>query len=246
MTTGKGGGSGSHREVEQSAEDTRAGRGGRRRNAGRKKTGRCRDAPHRRRPTLSAAHPVHVVLRTAVRVSWRTGAFYALVRKALQGTLGRPDFRIVHVSIQHTHVHLLVEASDRRALSRGMQSFTIRLARLVHHANARRVGCGKVFAFRYHATQIRTARHARHALAYVLNNWRRHRADDENRATRAAKLDPYASGMSFDGWRGQRRWRAPGGYVPLPVARPQTALLGADWQIHGLIDLWETPGPLPI
>ncbi len=220
--------------------------GGRRRNAGRKKSGRCRDAPHRSRPSLSPSHPVHVVLRTAVRVSWRTGKFYALVHRALKGTLGRPDFRVVHVSIQHSHVHLLVEADDRKALSRGMQSFSIRLARLVHRAASDhgRLSCGKVFAFRYHATQIRTAHHARHALAYVLNNWRRHRVDQEDREARAAKLDPFASGLSFEGWSQRRRWRPPADYDPLPVARAQTSLLAFDWQVHGLIDLWETPGPL--
>jgi REP element-mobilizing transposase RayT len=119
--------------------------------------------------------------------AWRTRHYYDLVRRALQGTLGRRDFRIVHVSIQHTHVHLLVEAENRKALTRGMQSFAIRLARLVHRADKGRIGCGKVFAYRYHATQIRTARHARHALAYVLNNWRRHRIDLNERDT--AKLD---------------------------------------------------------
>ena len=36
------------------------------------------------------------------------------------------------------------------------------------------VGAGKVFPDRYHAQIIRTPRQARHALAYVLNNWRKH------------------------------------------------------------------------
>jgi putative transposase len=176
-------------------------------------------------------------MKTVVRVACRTREFYARVHCALRGTLGRDDFRIVHVSLQNKHLHLLVEASDRRALTRGMQSFTIRLARIFNRDTNRG---GRVFVYRYHATQIRTARHARNALAYVLNNWRRHRVD---RDQPTAKLDRYSSGVSFDGWRGGRL-RVPPGYDPLPVSPPRTNLLGSEWQKFGLIDVWERPGPL--
>jgi hypothetical protein len=142
------------------------------------------------------------------------------------------------MSIQDNHLHLLVEANDRRALTRGMQSFTIRLARHVH---ARFGGCGKVFAFRYHATQIRTAYHARNALSYVLNNWRRHNIDLLERSK--AALDDMSSAITFDGWRG-RRFDVPAEYDPLPVSPPRTALLASDWKVHGLIGTDERPGPL--
>jgi hypothetical protein len=158
------------------------------------------------------------------------------VRRVLVRYLGRADFRIVHVSIQHNHVHLLVEAHDRRALTRGMQSFAINVARAIKR------GPGKVFAYRYHATQIKTPWHARHALAYVLNNWRRHREDVRSAKTLAARLDPYASGVAFSGWAQRVRFRAPPGYEPLPVSSPATQLLRFDWQTFGLIDLDEKPG----
>ncbi|MEO6775436.1 MAG: transposase, partial [Kofleriaceae bacterium] len=212
-------------------------RGGKRVGAGRKKTGRCRDAPHRKRPVLERLHPVHVVLRHTGRLSWRTRTYYDHVRRALRGMLGRDDFRVCHISIQDTHLHLLVEAVDRKALARGMQSFAIRLARQVHSDG----GCGKVFEYRYHATQIRTASHARHALSYVLNNWRRHRLDVENGRVLTQKLDVYGSGIGFDGWIDRRPFDIPRGYEPLPVSRAQTALLGFEWQRYGLIDFFETP-----
>jgi putative transposase len=217
-------------------------RGGKRAGAGRKKTGRCRDAPHRRRPPLEARHPVHVVLRRTGRCSLRTRTYYNFVRAALRGMLPRTDFRVVHVSIQDSHLHMLVEATDRKALARGMQSFAIRLACRVHSDG----GCGKVFEYRYHATQIQTAWHARHALAYVLNNWRRHRLDWANGRVLAQKLDVYASGIGFDGWNHRRAFLIPRGYEPLPVAGAQTALLAFEWKQFGLIDLFETPGPLAL
>src|SRR5262249_27184310 len=150
-------------------------RGGARPGAGRKKTGRNHDAPHRKRPPLSPTHPVHVVWRVRKWYPWlRRGPIYHALRRVLERYLGRADFRVVHVSIQNTHLHFLVEAIDRRALSHGLHSLAINAARAFHRADNR---SGKVFAYRYHATQIRTPWHARHALAYVLNNWRRHRAD---------------------------------------------------------------------
>ena len=220
-------------------EEAKATPGGRRPNAGRKKTGRCHDAPHRTRPPLSPAHPVHVVLRVTRRVTLRRGAIYHALRRVLARYFRRPDFRVVHLSIQRDHLHLLVEADDTRALTRGMQSFAINAARAI---NASDGGCGKVFAYRYHASQIRTARYARSALAYVLNNWRKHRLDYEHAAARRAKLDPYASGLAFGGWT--VALATPRGYAPLPVSPPRTRLLAYAWRRYGPIDPEELPGPL--
>lgn len=169
----------------------------------------------------------------------RCGVTYRALRRVLTRYLGRIDFRIVHISIQRNHLHLLVEAADRRALSRGMQSFAINAARAIQR------GPGNVFAYRYHATQIKTPWHARHALAYVLNNWRRHREDSRSARTIAAKLDPYASGLAFTGWAQRVRFHAPDGYQSLPVSPPATPLFCFDWQQFGLIDVHEVPGPQP-
>ncbi|MGE5187035.1 MAG: transposase [Acidobacteriota bacterium] len=218
-------------------------RGGKRAGAGRKKTGMCRDVPHRARPELDARHPVHVVVRMKKErsIGLRRGRLYARMRKVIVRYLGRDDFRIVHLSIQQNHLHLLLEAISKRALSRGMQSFTINAARAI---NADHDSVGKVWEFRYHATQIRTARQARNTLAYVLNNWRRHREDFANGRLRDAKLDPYASGLALDGWN--EKFLTPEGYTPLPVSSPQTRLLKTDWKRFGLLEPHEAPGPLAL
>ena len=142
----------------------------------------------------------HVTLRSKRRTSWRRREH---VRRAaprprlLSREPGAPDFRICHLSIQKNHIHLIVEAADEQALSRGMQSFAIRAARAINRDDG---CCGKVFAYRYHATQITTAKYARHALAYVLNNWRRHREDFLNGHMVRAQLDEFSSAVSFEGW----------------------------------------------
>jgi hypothetical protein len=98
-------------------------------------------------------------------------------------------FRIVHLSIQRNHVHLLVEADNKYALANGLQRFQISAAKNVNREVSierclpvrRR---GSVFPDRYHMEIITTPRQARHALAYVLNNWRKHREDKASALTR--------------------------------------------------------------
>lgn len=213
---------------------TKGTHGGRRAGAGRKKTNKRRGGPHRVRPELSPRHPVHVTLRAR---KWfpelRRRDYYAAINRVLKHILGRADFRVVHGSIQNTHFHFLVEAQDRRALTRGMQSLAIRLS------HALTGGQGKVFEERYHAVQIRTARQARNTLAYVLNNWRRHRIWAGN-----APVDAYSSGVSFTGWSQRLSFRLPTEYEPLAMSSPRTALLRSEWANYGSIDPYERPGPI--
>ena len=110
-------------------------RGGKRRGAGRKPKGHQAGSPHRTRPELNARHPVHVVLRVIGAVgSLRRRFTYRAIREATLTTARREDFRIVHVSIQRTHIHLLVEADHKAALASGMQGFQISAAKHLHAA----------------------------------------------------------------------------------------------------------------
>jgi REP element-mobilizing transposase RayT len=213
--------------------------GGFREGAGRKKSVR-RGGAHRVRPDLSAKHAVHVTLRMNGGTALRQGKAYRAIRRVLCALLDATDFRVIHLSIQNNHLHLIVEAENKDALRRGMQRFSIRAARALQEAFGWR---GKIFPWRYHATQITTPRQARNTLAYVLNNWRRHREDRVNAATMKANVDPYSSGIGFDGWIGAPRFAVPAGYEPLPVQPPRTSLMKRDWRRCGLIDLFERPGP---
>jgi REP element-mobilizing transposase RayT len=199
-------------------------RGGKRKGAGRPARGPRPSERHKQRPHLRASHPVHVTIRTSPRVgSLRRLDKYRALRHALITTFTRDGFRIVHLSIQRTHVHLLVEATGRMTLARGMQAFQISAARLLNRIAHRN---GSVFTDRYHAVALTSPRRVRNALGYVLNNWRRHR---ERTATR---IDPYSSASSFDGWS---RPVEPAD-DPLPVWRPKTWLLSEGWRRHGRID----------
>ncbi|MBX3155039.1 MAG: transposase [Deltaproteobacteria bacterium] len=159
-------------------------------------------------------------------------------------------FRIVHVSIQRTHVHLLVEADHKMALSRGMQSFQISAAKHINReysAKARlpRRRRGAVFPDRFHQEIITSPRQTRHALAYVLNNWRKHREDRS--ADPRWNVDPFSTGVLFDGWKPHAEdalmWRWRDTYDPLVVYRPRSWLLREGWRRHGLLAFGEVPGP---
>lgn len=203
-------------------------------------------SPHKVREAFKASSPIHVVLRVRRELgSLRRGVIYRAIRAATVVAGRHEDVRIVHLSIQRTHLHLLVEAEHRLALAKGMKAFQISAAK---HVNATiridgRRRRGQVFADRYHAEIVRTPRQARHVLSYVMNNWRKHREDRVGSA-RSWFVDPFSTGVHFDGWRelgdGQRwPWRAT--YRPLSVWPPRTWLLTTGWRRHGLIGCREVP-----
>jgi hypothetical protein len=132
--------------------------------------------------------------------------------------------RLVHYSVQGNHLHLVVEAEDKRALSRGMQGLAVRVARAINRATGRK---GKVFADHFFARELRTPAEVRRAIRYVLDNHLHH--DSERRL----QTDPCASDM--------------------PLAQPRTWLLSVGWlkSRAGTLPVayWpalpETPGPGP-
>ncbi|HEU4730960.1 MAG TPA: transposase [Kofleriaceae bacterium] len=229
-------------------------RGGKRRGAGRKPKGPRAGSPHKARPELKARHPVHVVLRTVAAVrSLRRRHTYQAIRWATLTTARREDFRIVHLSIQRTHIHLLVEADGKGALSAGMQGFQISAAKHLNRAISKgRPGPrrrGTVFPDRYHAEIITTPTQARHTLSYVLNNWRKH-GEPRHEMARTWKVDWFSTAAMFPGWAEygdepeERRhflWKGPATYDPLIVYQPRTWLLREGWKKAGPISKNETP-----
>src|ERR1041384_4026520 len=102
--------------------------GGRRKGAGRKPKHSPRRVSHKRRPPHGTRFPVHAILRArndAPRL--RRKDVYEEIAAALKAS-ERADFRVTHFSVQGNHIHLMVEAADATALSRGMQGLAVRVA----------------------------------------------------------------------------------------------------------------------
>ena len=215
-----------------------------RRGVGRPKKGERASERHQVRPPVKPKFPEHVVCRVEDDVrTLRTRHVYQAVRKALITTFAHDGFHIVHASIQDSHLHLLIEAADRTVLAKGMQGFQIAAAKYINAAITKQRGerrKGRVFRDRYFRQTIGNRRQARHALAYVLNNWRKHK---ENRApfAREWRVDPFSTATSFDGWR-EGVPEFPESYEPLPVWKAQSWLLSGGWKIYGRIPMAEVPG----
>ena len=223
--------------------------GGKRRGAGRPPKGERAGSPHKEREYLHAQYPVHVVLRTVRAVgNLRRRCVYQAIREATLTTARREDFRIVQLSIQRTHVHLLVEAKHKAALAKGMQGFQISAAKHLNAAISKgRPGPrrrGSVFPDRYYAEIITSPRQARHTLSYVMNNWRKHE-EDRKPATRGWRIDWFSSAATFPGWAEYGDapvfWRGPPTYDPLIVYQPRTWLLREGWKKSGSISCREVP-----
>ncbi|HEY0993232.1 MAG TPA: transposase [Kofleriaceae bacterium] len=223
-------------------------RGGKRKGSGRKPKGARAGSPHKRRPAIRPDQPLHVVLRVVAQVgNMRRRSLYKAMRDATITAGLRERFRIVHISLQRNHVHMLVEASNKLALARGMQGFQISAARHINTAlgvDRYRRRRGPVFADRYHLEVITSPTQAHRTLSYVLNNWRKHREDRDGLAS-TWLVDPFSSGISFPGWKELDdkavMWPVRDGYDPLFVRRPASWLLREGWKLVAPISARDVP-----
>jgi len=215
--------------------------GGARKGAGRKPAGSSPKMPRRTRPAHGKSHPALVTVKLRQHLP-------ALRRKAERNALwthfsrgkDRFGFRLLHFAILNDHLHFVVEAADRAALSRGLQGLLIRLARGLNKLWGRK---GKVFADRYHDRALKSPREVRNALVYVLGNalgnGKKHAAQGRM-IPRTTGPDVFTSAPWFDGFVeelevvGLER-------APLPVVGPRTWLAGVGWRRLGRIGFDEMP-----
>lgn len=147
-----------------------------------------------------------------------------------------PHFQVVHFTIQADHMHLIVEASDKRGLARGIAGLEVRIARRLNTLLNRK---GRFWSDRYHRRDLRTPTETRNVLRYVLLNSQKHyRVIGEG-----AFADPYSSAASFDGFaRTPTTFETPD---PWPWVEPRTWLLRVGWRRRGLIDPSDVPPSSP-
>ena len=222
--------------------------GGKRKGAGRKPKGERAGSAHEKRLDVKPYHALHVILRVVPEVgSLRRRGMYHARREATVVAAVHERIRIVHISLQRTHVHLLVEAENAEVLARGMQGFTISAARNINTVLGE--GCrrrrGRVFADRYHLVIAKTPRHVRNLIGYILGNWRRHGEDREG-LPKTWLVDPFSSGISFPDWKELEdkdvMWPIRDTYDPLVVRRPASWLVAEGWKRAGAISARDVPG----
>jgi putative transposase len=213
--------------------------GGKRANAGRKRSADRGRVSHAKRPVHKGRHPVHVTLRVKSGLpSFRQQRVHRLLAEVLRDQRRRhynDDFRVVHFSIQTNHLHLIVEADTERAeivaatrttpLRSGVSGLKIAFARRLNMMLRRR---GSVWDDRYHRHDLTTARETVRGLGYLFDNYTHHGEQSFGDGV----LDLHSSAWLFEGWAGphvvfdeRERWL-------WPICRAETWLLQKGWQKH--------------
>src|SRR5882672_10139505 len=224
---------------------------------------------HAARPELAVKEALLVTLKVQPGLpNLRSGGRFRVIREALrafrkvdltdleEGGAGE-GFRLAHFSVLGDHIHLIVEADSKLALSRGMQKLTMSMSRRLNALSVRRCGgnlrprgalsarpgwLGKVFRERYHARPLRTPTETRNAIAYVIFNADKHFG---SRDSGPVVPDPCSSAPYFDGFyelatfcRLQASTRGAvgpphpsnAGRADVPVTAPEGWLLRAGWR----------------
>src|SRR5579859_4029003 len=147
-------------------------RGGRRKGAGRPPNGERAMVSHLKRPRFEKITPAHVTLRIADAIpNLRSSRRFRLIRACFKDARRKEGMRLVEFAVLSNHLHLIVEADDNQALSRGVQGLCIRLAKALNRALGRR---GRVFADHYHSELLRSPARLVNAIRYVLGNAEHH------------------------------------------------------------------------
>jgi len=169
-------------------------RGGRRKNAGRKPSGKRSRVSHAKRPRITRSQPVMITMRVRDGIpKLRNAVVLELFENVLRAMRGYEGFRVIHFSLQTNHIHLTVEADSTAALTKGMQSLSIRFAKALNRLLGRK---GKVLADRYHISEMKTPLETKNKLAYVLCNANKH----GQKLPVGKVLAPYSSAAYFHGW----------------------------------------------
>jgi len=211
--------------------------GGSRVGSGRKPKNGIACVSHRERAALASRFPVHVTAKLSRGLPrLRSRREYAALRAAFHAGCDRGGFRLVHYAVLNDHLHFVVEAPERRALTRGVQGLLIRIARALNKLWQRR---GKVFADRYHDRILKTPREVRDVLRYVLGNARKHAAEGREVSVPQA-IDTYTSAPWFDGFLESVTVRGIEA-MPRPVTDSRTWMLTIGWRRHGLLSVHDLP-----
>jgi putative transposase len=168
-----------------------------------------------------------------------------LIFKKVRASIARAHrggLRVLHFSVQRDHLHLVVEAPDKRGMARGLQGVASGIARAVNRMTRRR---GRYWRDRYHRRDLTSPRAVRNAIVYVTMNFRKHEAYDDSVHT---VLDARSSAAWLDGWHPRAGpWLEELRRVPLvrdlapPISESSTWLGRIGWKRRGLLSPNELP-----
>jgi REP element-mobilizing transposase RayT len=126
---------------------------------------------HSTRERVTRHLPLHINFKLALeKGTLRNKTVLKFLAKAIAKARAK-DLRIIQFSLQHNHVHLIVEANNNQTLSKGMRALIISL---VMRLNFHWKKSGQRLKQRYHLHVLRTRREVQHACHYVRHNVIKH------------------------------------------------------------------------
>lgn len=108
------------------------------------------------------------------------------ILKALHHAIKRArlqKLRVIHYTLEHNHIHLLIEADNNKILHKGMQALGISLSKAINKIKQLK---GTVYKHRYHFRKLSSRRELKNALQYIFRNGMKHKRS-------MSVLDPYNS-----------------------------------------------------
>ncbi len=175
---------------------------------------------HAPRSELNDRSALHITLRVSRAVpSLRSRKRYAVIRNAFVKFAARGvSFRLVHFAVLSNHLHFIVEADSKHALSMGMQRLLHSISRRLNALSVREQGgrqkarepgagyrslagwLGRVFADRYHVHALKTPTEMERAVAYVRDNAKNHYGAQASGLARVGRrlLDTFSSFVRLD------------------------------------------------
>lgn len=157
----------------------RGGRGGRRPGSGRKRI-HSKGVSHKKREAVNQKTPLHINFRYKTHI--RNKDSLRLLKRAIINARAK-GLRVIHFSMQSNHIHIIVESSENKTLTKGMRSLTVTFAKGLKR--------GKVQTERFHLHVLKSVKEAKNAIRYVLFNQQKHEA------RKASRLDEYSSLLSL-------------------------------------------------
>lgn len=136
--------------------------GGKRKGSGRKRI-RSKGVAHRNREKVTRHTPLHINFKFKTTI--KNKFCLRLLKRAIVNARAF-GLRVIHFSLQHNHIHLIIEADNNDILTTGMRSLTITFAKGLK--------IGKVQVERYHLHVLKSIRETKNAINYVLFNKQKH------------------------------------------------------------------------
>lgn len=126
---------------------------------------------HTRRPLLKKPSSLHLTIKIEKQKSHlKNKTILAILKRAILNAR-KQQLRVIHFTLEHDHVHLLIEAENNRVLGKGMQAFGVTLSKAI---NRLKKLTGQVYKHRYHFRKITSSRQLKNVMSYIFRNGMKH------------------------------------------------------------------------